>query len=71
MADATYLPTSPPDDIAKDKVEEALRDGYATMYQEVENHFTKEGYDLPGAAENDKALNEREKFWLSHECILR
>ncbi|RDX57013.1 CRAL/TRIO domain-containing protein [Lentinus brumalis] len=46
-----------------------LTESQQKLYDEVLEHFTKEGYELP-EVENG-ALTEEEKFWLSCECLLR
>ncbi|EPT01383.1 hypothetical protein FOMPIDRAFT_1023288 [Fomitopsis schrenkii] len=39
------------------------------VYNEVLNHFTADGYQLP--CEKDSALKEQEKFWLTWDCLHR
>ncbi|KAL0572209.1 Phosphatidylinositol transfer protein (PITP) [Marasmius crinis-equi] len=41
------------------------------MQKEVQTHFSKEGYVLPGVEKEKGELMEEEKFWLSYECQLR
>jgi len=45
--------------------------GSQSRYDEVVAHFTTEDsvYALPGIKKGE--LEEREKFWLSRDCILR
>ncbi|KAJ7593268.1 CRAL-TRIO domain-containing protein [Mycena floridula] len=41
------------------------------MQQKVELHFSDSGYKIPGIEGDEALLTEAEKFWLSHECMLR
>jgi hypothetical protein len=57
---AGYFQTNPRADLTEDE---------RSMYEEVLAHFTKDSYVLPNEEKGE--LTEKEKFWLSRECLLR
>ena len=61
MSSVDYVPISPPqpkDDAGPPKLTTEQED----MYKKVYEHFTKDGYTLPG--EDKSEFTEEEKFWL-------
>ena len=70
-SEKVYTPLLPPSTTYKDDPRAVLSTAEKTMYEEVLAHFTTESpvYTLPHVEKGD--LQEREKFWLSRECILR
>ena len=57
LADKKFHKTSPPQFLT-------LTEEREVMYQEVLNHFTAEGYLIPGLGDGDQRLTEEEKFYL-------
>ncbi|KAF5391499.1 hypothetical protein D9757_002415 [Collybiopsis confluens] len=63
------LPLSPPKDKQAVSLPE-LTDAQVKMQENIQAHFTKDGYTLPDVGSSGE-LMEEEKFWLSYECQLR
>ncbi|KAH6913447.1 CRAL/TRIO domain-containing protein [Coprinopsis sp. MPI-PUGE-AT-0042] len=70
MADKIYTPVPPRASYFQEDPRAKLSSEEDGMYKEVLAHFTKEGYSLPNV-DSEGALTEKEKFWLSRECLLR
>lgn len=66
-----YTPMAPPSTIYKNDPRAVLSNAEQSLYDEVLAHFSAENpfYTLPDVENGE--LQEREKFWLSRECILR
>lgn len=66
-----YTPMAPPSTIYKNDPRAVLSSAEQIIYDELFAHFTAENplYTLPDVENGE--LQEREKFWLSRECILR
>jgi CRAL/TRIO, N-terminal domain len=71
MADKIYTPVPPKASYFDEDPRATLSSEQEPMYNEVLAHFTKEGYLLPNVESSEGALTEKEKFWLSRECLLR
>ncbi|OCH93078.1 CRAL/TRIO domain-containing protein [Obba rivulosa] len=74
ISETIYEPLSPPgiSNLEASEKEPAglqLSDDKKRMADEILAHFTKEDYTIPGIENGE--LSEDEKFWLSHECMLR
>jgi len=63
-----YIPFPPPPSLSGTK-QPPLSAKESELFPVVFDHFAKPDYILPGV--NDGELSEEEKFWLSHECMLR
>lgn len=68
MSTPHYVPLPPPQPKA-DSVVLTLSEKQEQQLKEVLDHFTKPEYLLPEVEKGE--LSEEEKFWLSHECLLR
>jgi hypothetical protein len=66
MADPTYLPIPPPETPTSPLKPAELTAEQKELYGHILEHFSKEDYILDG-----QKLEEREKFWLSSECLQR
>jgi len=71
-SEKVHTPLPPSETIYKDDPRAILSTAEQSMYEEVLAHFASENsvYTLPGV-EKKGELQDREKFWLSRECILR
>ncbi|KAI0822555.1 CRAL/TRIO domain-containing protein [Trametes gibbosa] len=72
QAETIYEATHPPHipvDPAALPAQLQITDTQQALYDEVLKHFDRDDYALPGV--DNGALTEAEKFWLSHECLLR
>ncbi|KAK0223308.1 CRAL/TRIO domain-containing protein [Armillaria fumosa] len=70
MSKPIYFPIPPPPTPSVAPHVSPLTEKQSIMYQTVYDHFAKPDYKIPGLEENAE-LMEEEKFWMSHECILR
>ncbi|KAK1225009.1 Phosphatidylinositol transfer protein (PITP) [Marasmius sp. AFHP31] len=70
MSDRVYEPILPPQDFVASPIPE-LTPEQERAQEEVQAHFTKDGYVVPGVEGEKGRLMEEEKFWLSYECQLR
>ncbi|KIK62976.1 hypothetical protein GYMLUDRAFT_41278 [Collybiopsis luxurians FD-317 M1] len=64
-----FEPLLPPKD-KKPAIHPELTNDQVKLQEKIQEHFTKDGYTLPGI-ESEGQLLEEEKFWLSYECQLR
>jgi CRAL/TRIO, N-terminal domain len=69
MSEKVYQPIEPPTTPCVSDPRADLKDVERAMYDEVLEHFSRDNYTIPGV--DDGALMEREKFFVSYECILR
>ncbi|KAL0065106.1 Phosphatidylinositol transfer protein (PITP) [Marasmius tenuissimus] len=70
MSNRVHEPLLPPKDIIPFSTP-TLTSQQEQMQKEVQAHFSKDGYKIPGIEEEKGELLEEEKFWLSYECQLR
>lgn len=70
MSVKTYTPVAPRTPYHVSDPHARLNASEEEMYAEVLAHFTADGYTLSGVEEKGE-LTEKEKFWLSRECLLR
>ncbi|KAF8656275.1 hypothetical protein AX16_002711 [Volvariella volvacea WC 439] len=70
MSDPVYAPLAPESAPPIEDPRASLTEVQGTQYEEVLSHFSKEKYKLPGI-EADAELTEKERFWLTRECLLR
>ncbi|KAF8656203.1 hypothetical protein AX16_002639 [Volvariella volvacea WC 439] len=68
--DCVYTPLSPPPTKLTQDPFANVSETEGQQYKEVLTHFSKDDYKLPGL-DADAALTDKEKFWLSRECLLR
>jgi hypothetical protein len=64
-----YTPIAPPALPVHFKPDTTLTADQEQLYKQVLAHFSKPEYTIPGLENGE--LTETEKFWLSHECLLR
>ncbi|KAG7089517.1 hypothetical protein E1B28_011193 [Marasmius oreades] len=70
MSERVYEPFPPPKTINASPVP-AVTPEQEKMQKEVQAHFSRDGYAIPGTDHEKGPLMEEEKFWLSYECQLR
>ena len=68
MSNTVFEPIIPPTDSVPVQPPKLTPD-QERMQKDVQAHFTKPEYVLPGTEKGE--LIEEEKFWLSYECQLR
>ncbi|KAH8834727.1 CRAL TRIO domain-containing protein [Flagelloscypha sp. PMI_526] len=67
-----FTPLPPPENPLVSASPLELSAQQVELYKAVEDHFSEESFKLSGwSPEKEASLSEKEKFWLSHECILR
>lgn len=69
MSDKIHEPLEPPTIPCPTDPRAGLTDVERVMYDGVLDHFSRDGYTIPGL--ENGALTEVERFFVSYECILR